>query len=221
MFFAAATVAAVLATAVSAQFPQTGSASVTPHDSYSSSIGALGCKLDTNRIAYWPAWPSCNPACIKLTHPESGRSRTVLHVDTSGGAYDISYQTWNWLTFGEDATANPQQGGGVNMNYELVGMDQCADILAPGNGRLALSAANSMGYFAGCKSDGGSWAANNMDLYNILNPVCTWGFDEVCSIDLSTGQNQATCPHILGLTSPLDLPVWNVQYGTGQLVRAL
>lgn len=27
---------------------------ITPHDMYSSSVGVLGCKIDTNRVAYWP-----------------------------------------------------------------------------------------------------------------------------------------------------------------------
>ena len=33
---------------------QEGGITVTPHEQYSSSIGALGCKLNTNRVAYWP-----------------------------------------------------------------------------------------------------------------------------------------------------------------------
>ncbi|KAH0006683.1 hypothetical protein KCU78_g12180, partial [Aureobasidium melanogenum] len=31
-----------------------GTISATPHVEYSSSIGVLGCKINTNRVAYWP-----------------------------------------------------------------------------------------------------------------------------------------------------------------------
>lgn len=39
------------AAASAASLPRSQSASITPHDMYSSSVGALGCKLDTNRVA--------------------------------------------------------------------------------------------------------------------------------------------------------------------------
>lgn len=83
-FAAAATVAALVSSAA-ADITGSGDISVTPHDMYSSSIGVLGCKVDTNRIAYFPAWPGCDNLCIRLTYQD--RSLTVLHIDTSGGAY--------------------------------------------------------------------------------------------------------------------------------------
>ncbi|KAH8743801.1 hypothetical protein F5883DRAFT_655563 [Diaporthe sp. PMI_573] len=68
-------------------FPLTGSVKVTPHDKFSSTIGAFGCKVDVNRIAYWPYWPDCS--------------------DVSGGAHDISFDTFQYLAFGSFATSSP------------------------------------------------------------------------------------------------------------------
>lgn len=90
-----------------------GTYSVTPHASYSSSVGVLGCKIDYNRVAYWPMEVDCDSMCIKLTN--NGKSLTVLHVDTSGGAYDISYDAWSQLNCGVPGSAQTCVGGGVNM----------------------------------------------------------------------------------------------------------
>lgn len=90
-----------------------GTYSVTPHTSYSSSVGVLGCKIDYNRVAYWPMEVDCDSMCIKLTN--NGKSLTVLHVDTSGGAYDISYDAWSQLNCGVPGSAQTCVGGGVDM----------------------------------------------------------------------------------------------------------
>jgi hypothetical protein len=97
--------------------PTSGVVSVTPHDQYSSSIGVLGCKFNTNRAAYWPFWPGCDRMCIELSY--NGQSLHVLHVDQSGGAYDISYDAWNTLVTGQSATVSPTQGGGAQMSYQV------------------------------------------------------------------------------------------------------
>jgi hypothetical protein len=60
----------------------------TPHDKYSSSVGVLGCKINTNRVAYWPGSVDCNNICVKLSY--NGRSVNLLRIDQSGGAYDVS-----------------------------------------------------------------------------------------------------------------------------------
>lgn len=191
---------------------RTTSASVTPHDQYSSSIGVVGCKIDTNRVAYWPMSVDCNNICVKVSY--EGRSLNLLKIDTSGGAYDISYDAWNYLGFGSSAKDDPQQGGGIAMEYEFVDADECADLLD--DGKLPLTAANSMNYVAACLAEPDSWVAKNHELINILDPVCHYGYDEVCSLDLSVS-NQPTCPHTLGLNTPLDpaQPVYNIGYGTG------
>lgn len=94
-----------------------GTYSVTPHDAYSSSIGVLGCKVDVNRIAYWPETPDCSNMCVKLTH--NGNSLTVLHIDTSGGAHDISYDAWSQLNCGVPGSDGTCQGGGVDMECKF------------------------------------------------------------------------------------------------------
>lgn len=217
--FALLSFVSALAIVAKADLPPPGTVSVTPHDMYSSSIGALGCKLNTNRVAYWPATPSCNNLCIQLRY--QNRTLNVLHIDASGGAYDVSYDAWNYLGFGVSAQTSPQEGGGITMSYTTVPMDQCTDLLAGAGGKLALSASNSINFVAECYEQSGSWVSQNYALYNIVTPVCTYGFDETCTIDLAAGQNQPTCPHTLGLTVPLTTdPVYNIQYGTGKLVLA-
>lgn len=189
-------------------------ASITPHDQYSSSIGVLGCKINTNRVAYWPSSVGCSDLCVKVSH--AGRSVHLLKIDTSGGAYDISYDAWNYLGFGESAKDDPQMGGGIDMEYENVDMKECEDLLD--DGKLPLSAANSMNYVAACLAEPESWVAKNHVLYNIADPVCTIGHDEKCSLDLAVS-NQPDCPSGLGMPGDLKgAKVTNIAYGTGEEV---
>ncbi|KAF4429607.1 hypothetical protein F53441_13990 [Fusarium austroafricanum] len=166
---------------------QSGSCSVTPHDQYSSSIGVLGCKINTNRI------------------------------DSSGGAHDISYDAWNYLGFGSSASKNPQQGGGIAMDYEYVHASKCKDLMD--DGKLPLAAANSMNYVASCLSEPGSWVAQNYQLYNINDPVCKHGVNEKCHLNLAVS-NQPECPSGLGAVKDLNLKVENILYGSGKKVAA-
>ncbi|KAJ7437852.1 hypothetical protein B0H11DRAFT_2163797 [Mycena galericulata] len=193
---------------------------VTPHASYSSSIGVLGCKVDVNRIAYFPTTPDCNNMCLQVTH--GAQTLNLLHIDQSGGAYDISYDAWNYLYTGKSATVAPVAGGAIDMQVTPVDMSHCLPILNGTNtaGKLPLSASNSMDYYANCVSEPSSWAASNMLLLNILDSQCHFGYDEICTIDLATS-NQATCPHQLGLNTALTTePVYNIQYSSGTLALA-
>ena len=192
--------------------------SVTPHDSYSSSVGVLGCKINTNRVAYWPLAVGCDDLCVKVTNGD--RSLNLLRVDQSGGAYDISYDAWNYLSTGQSATVNPTSGGGISMQYETVDMSECSDLFLTDDKKLPLEAANSMNYVASCTSQASSWVAQNYDLYNIANAVCTLGVDEKCTLDLAVS-NQPSCPSQLGLQTPLSEAVKNIQYGTGTVVAAV
>ncbi|KAI3572937.1 hypothetical protein IWW34DRAFT_891138 [Fusarium oxysporum f. sp. albedinis] len=191
------------------------SASITPHDQYSSTIGVLGCKIDTNRVAYWPGTVDCNNICVKVSN--EGRDVHLLKIDSSGGAHDISYDAWNYLGFGESATKNPQQGGGVVMDYEFVHASRCNEILD--NGKLPLSAASSMTYVASCLDEPTSWVAQNYELYNINEPTCKHGVDEKCHLNLAVS-NQPECPCSLGSASNLNLKVENIIYGSGKSVVA-
>ena len=144
-----------------------------------------------------------------------------MRVDQSGGAHDISYDAWNTLYTGSGAAQDPQMGGGVDMTYENVDMSECADLLLNSNGKLGLTAANSMNYVSSCISEPSSWVAQNYALYNIADAVCTLGVDEQCTLDLATS-NQPSCPHQLGVQTPLTTcPVYNLAYGTGKSTLAV
>ncbi|KAG4278269.1 hypothetical protein FPRO04_13944 [Fusarium proliferatum] len=190
-------------------------ASITPHSFYSSSVGVPGCKINTNRVAYWPSSVDCNNICVEVSY--NGRSVNLLKVDKSGGAHDISYDAWNYLGFGESAAKDPQEGGGIVMNYEYVHASKCKDLLD--DGKLPLSAANSMNYVATCLEEPQSWVASNFVLYNIYDPVCKYGVNEKCHLNLAIS-NQAECPSTLDSTSELNLNVKNIMYGSGKSVTA-
>lgn len=196
------------------------SISATPHASYSSSIGVLGCKINTNRVAYWPMAVDCDSLCVKLSY--GSRSVHLLRVDQSGGAYDVSYDAWNYLQTGKSAKDDPIAGGGVAMTYENASMSECKSLLrSSAGGKLPLSAANSMNFVASCLEQEGSWVGDNYVLFNILDPICSMGYDEKCDLDWDAGENQATCDHTLGLQTELTSdPVYNIEYPTGQEVLA-
>ncbi|KAK6951921.1 hypothetical protein Daesc_006446 [Daldinia eschscholtzii] len=205
-----ASAAAVYAATIPAR-DTSGSISVTPHDRYSSSAGVLGCKIDTNRVAYWPSNVDCDNLCVKVT--ANGRTVHLLKVDTSGGAHDISYDAWNYLNNGQSARDAPTTGGGISATFKNVAWSECAGLIKEPKGRLALSAANGMNFYGTC-------GHTKTVLYNIDNPVCTRGYDEVCT--LASGANQATCAHQLGSPDALtSQPVWNIDYGTGKLSLAV
>jgi hypothetical protein len=96
MFFSVATLAALAASTSALAIPTKREAiSITPHDAYSSSVGVLGCKINTDRVAYWPSAVSCDKMCVRVS--ANGRSVNLLKIDTSGGAYDIAYDAYNYL----------------------------------------------------------------------------------------------------------------------------
>ncbi|KAH6960213.1 hypothetical protein DER45DRAFT_627288 [Fusarium avenaceum] len=190
--------------------------SITPHDFFSSSVGVLGCHINTNRVAYWPSEVSCDNICVKLSY--GGRSLHLLKIDRSGGAYDISYDAWNYLVFGKSAKDEPHMGGGVQMTTESVPASECNDLLH--NGRLPVSAPNSVNYISNCLQQPNSFVANNYEFINMLDSSCKFGYDEVCTFDPATS-NQPQCPHTLGVAhQPTGQKVVNIEYGTGKEVIA-
>ncbi|KAG7103916.1 hypothetical protein HYQ45_018596 [Verticillium longisporum] len=189
----------------------------TPHEQYSSSVGVLGCKIDTNRVAYWPAAISCNDICVEVQH--EGRKVKLLRIDRSEGAYDMSYDAWNYLYTGKSARDEPAVGGPVEMQYRNLSASDCDDLIHTKGSRLPLSAPNSMNFLASClDAPDDNWVKDNHVLYNVLDPLCTVGRDEECELDWPAA-NQAVCPHTMGEPVPLkDKSVVNVQYGTGDSV---
>jgi hypothetical protein len=195
-----------------------GTVWATPHDSYSSSVGVLGCKINTDRVAYWPGSIDCNNICVSLSY--GGREVRLLRIDQSGGAHDVSYDAWNYLYTGFSATAQPTAGGAIAMEYADVDASECADLIRTSDGKLPLSAANSMNFLASCLEQRDSWVSNNYAVFNILDPICTWGIDEQCSLDYPA-HNQAQCPSTLGTPAALTTdPVYNIRYPTGEKVLA-
>lgn len=202
-----------------------GTVWITPHDSYSSSVGVLGCKVDTNRIAYWPASVDCDDVCVEVAL--GGRTVTLLRVDQSQGAYDISYDAWNYLQTGASARDQPTAGGAVAATWRRRPVAACAGLLrTPGN-RLPLSAANSMNFLSDClAARPASWVARHHVLYNVLDPLCAWGRDEECALPpgFPVAANQPACPAgTLGVPDPLTVahPVYNIRYPTGEEVNAV
>ncbi|KAK1658046.1 hypothetical protein BDP55DRAFT_594802 [Colletotrichum godetiae] len=186
---------------------------IKPHALYGSSVGVLGCKINHNRVAYWPSDVDCDAICVKVSH--GVRSLHLLQVDESQGSYDISYDAWNYLVTGKSALEAPTTGGGVEMDYEFVEAEECVHLLS--HGKLPLSASNSMTYLGKCLSQPTSWVAQNYELYNIpQGNDCQYGYDETCIVDLALGLNPV-CPHILGFPAVLKgHTVVNIPYPVGQ-----
>ncbi|KAG5978014.1 hypothetical protein E4U55_006414 [Claviceps digitariae] len=191
----------------------------TPHDSYSSSVGVLGCKINTNRVAYWPQSVDCDNICVQVEYED--RRVNLLRIDQSTGAHDMSYDAWNYLYTGNSATDKPTAGGAVEMKYRNVDASKCRALIYTEGSKLPLSAANSMNFLASCLQQPGSWVANNYMTLNIADAICTLGVDEQCKLDWP-GSNQPTCPHTLGQPVMLkDDPVYNIQYPSGRRVLAI
>ncbi|EMR87677.1 hypothetical protein BcDW1_3673 [Botrytis cinerea BcDW1] len=193
---------------------------VTPHAQFGSSIGVLGCMINTNRVAYWPTYPDCGASmCVQVSY--GGRSVNLLHIDHSGGAHDISYDAWNYLYTGQSATVKPEQGGGILATYTTQPMSACSDLILSPDKKLPFSAGNSMNYISACTLAGPNWISQNSGLWNIATSTCTYGVDEECTLDLKTSNNPV-CPSQLGLQTPLSsMPVFDLVYGTGKSVLAL
>ncbi|KAM3075550.1 hypothetical protein ACMFMG_007692 [Clarireedia jacksonii] len=201
---------------------------ITPHDQYGSSAGILGCKINTNRAAYWPAPVDCGESmCLKLSR--EGRDVYVLRVDQSRPgpngeqpAHDVSYDAWNYLYTGYWASEQPVQGGGIDITYTTVPMTDpnCQALITSSDKNIGVSAANSGNYVSQCQADPSSWVSTHLTLWNIATNTCTLGYDEVCTLDLAVS-TQASCGHMLGSQNPLTtVPVYNSQYGTGVKVLA-
>ncbi|OAQ59125.1 cerato-platanin [Pochonia chlamydosporia 170] len=190
----------------------------TPHDSYSSSIGVPGCKINTNRVAYWPQSVDCNNICVSLEYQD--RQVYLLRIDQSAGAHDVSYDAWNYLYTGKSASDKPTSGGAVAMQYHNVDASKCRSLLHTKDGKLPLSAANSMNFLTSCLAQPQSWVARNYMTLNIVDSICTLGVDEQCKLNWPDA-NQPSCPHILGgLVSLKNAPVYNIQYPSGKKVLA-
>lgn len=187
------------------------SVSVTPHEQFSSSVGVLGCLIDTNRVAYFPSFPSCKKPCLRLTNKDQGREVTVLHIDSSEGAHDISYDAWNYLKTGKSAKDDPQQGSGIDVETEQLSLDddECKALLNETDGKIPIMAKS---------PQWGMECPDNVEFRNIGTATCTTGKDEKCELS----GNQVKCPSgDSAATGKLEgMMVQNIEYGTGEVVDA-
>jgi hypothetical protein len=148
----------VLGSAIMASLVAAETHGITPHDMYSSLVSVLGCKVNTDRIAYWPMAVDCDNICVRVSY--AGRSVELLRIDQSGGAYDISYDAWNYLVTGKGAREAPTTGGAVNMEVTNIPASECFMYLKAGG--LPLSAPNSMNYVSSCLGQPNSWVAKEL-----------------------------------------------------------
>lgn len=192
-------------------FASAESVSVTPHEQFSSSVGVLGCLIDTNRVAYFPSFPDCKKPCLRLKDKEHGREITVLHIDSSEGAHDISYDAWNYLKTGKSAKDDPQQGNGIEVESEQLSLDddECKALLKDTDGKLPVMAKS---------PQWGLECPDNVEFLNIGTATCTTGKDEKCNVS----GDQVKCPSgDSGSVGDLKgMTVKNIEYGTGKEVDA-
>ena len=181
-----------------------GTIALDSHVEYSSSMGVIGCLVDTNRIAYFPMTPPCSNPCIKLTAP-NGNTINVLHIDQSGGSYDISMDAYKTLKYGsgwKSINALPEaKWDGVT--YEYVTMDQCASILP--NGTLPVIAKSPNKYVECAASEPQSFWATNTQFYDIDDTRCLRGVMQTC--EMVPPNNTPTCANgkMAGMSGQMPL----------------
>ncbi|KAJ4367830.1 hypothetical protein N0V86_009667 [Didymella sp. IMI 355093] len=182
----------------------TGTIALDSHVEYSSSTGVIGCLINTNRIAYFPMMPPCSNPCIKLTAP-NGNSINVLHIDQSGGSYDISMDAYKTLKYGAGwksiNTLPEAKWDGVT--YEYVSMDQCGGILPQGT--LPVIAKSPNKYVECAASEPQSFWATHTQFYDIDDTRCLRGVMQTC--EMVPPNNTPTCANgkMAGMSGQMPL----------------
>ncbi|KAF2867499.1 hypothetical protein BDV95DRAFT_582280 [Massariosphaeria phaeospora] len=183
-----------------------GSASFTPHDSFQGQ-GVLGCKIDINRVTYFPSYDNLN-YCVKAS--SKGRSVHLLQVGWSASElHEMSWDAWNYLNSGKSAYDYPTYGGGIPGTWEKVPNEECKDLIKTSDGAFPVQYTEVPTYLA-LKAAGAP-----AHLYNFWDPQCNNGIDEVCKLPDFAGANMAECPsgpasktafagHIQDLKIPID-----------------
>ncbi|KAG9202703.1 hypothetical protein G6514_003955 [Epicoccum nigrum] len=181
-----------------------GTIALDSHVEYSSSMGVIGCLVNTNRIAYFPMTPPCSNPCIKLTAP-NGKSINVLHIDQSGGSYDISMDAYKTLKYGAGwASINAlPEAKWDGVKYEYVPMDQCKDILP--EGKLPVLAKSPNKYVECAASEPQSFWAKNTQFYDIDDTRCLRGVMQKC--EMVPPNNTPTCANgkMAGMSGQMPL----------------
>lgn len=165
----------------SLQSPNISSVALDSHVQYSSSLGVIGCLIDTNRVAYWPSAPPCDNPCVKLTAP-NGNTITVLHIDQSGGSYDISMDAYKTIKHGSNwrSINNASEAKWPGVTWEYVNMSECAGIIPSGN--LPVIAKSPNKYISCVASAPQSFWATHTTFYDIDDQRCLRGVMQTCQV---------------------------------------
>lgn len=158
---------------------------LTPQADYASSLGILGCKVNTDLVVSWPKAADCESLCVRIT--TNTRSLHLLQVDQSISAYGISNYVFDILISGENRPA----GEGALIEYEFVSTRECSHILL--EEALPLSADIGLGFLTQCLSNSSTWVAQNYRLFNFHDSQCREGSEEECDLDLNIRQ-RPFCP---------------------------
>ncbi|KAF2874271.1 hypothetical protein BDV95DRAFT_441101, partial [Massariosphaeria phaeospora] len=165
---------------------------LTPHTAFQATAGVLGCKVNVNRVSYFPIVPTCMTICMKIT--AKARSILVLNIGTSGGAWELSWDAWNYLNTGKNATENPTKNDGIPFQWQFVETTECAHLIYTEDGKIPVRAVD-LAYYRQCPN-------GTAQLYNIQSTQCTFGVDERCK-EPQSGIDLAICPSQLGINTPL------------------
>lgn len=192
-----------LASSTASRITGPTSLAITPHSQFSSSLGLVGCMVNTSRMAYWPECiDTCRGSCYKVTH--GSRSVYLLHADNSGGAHDISAEAMIYLTDGTTPSQpNHLQSGPVTMQVEPADFSQCTYILK--DSKFWMSALHPTAY-TDCigHSDAGTFMLDNAGFLNIDDPTAlTSGtMDDTCKWDDASAG--VTCGKGLGAANAIQ-----------------
>lgn len=154
-----------------------------------SGVGALGCKVNPNMVAYQPGPVNCDNICVQVSY--QGRSVVLLNVGQPQVNFGVSYDAWNYLGFGVSAYMSAQPAAVLPMSWDYVSNELCRGLMY--QGQLPLGVGAGSGFAQYCTANQpNSWVANNHMIWN-LSDSCGQGHDEVC--DMAWGTNNPTCPH--------------------------
>lgn len=184
----------------------------TPHVQFASSAGVLGCKININRVGYLPTFPGCDNMCVRIRNPVTDFQLTVLHVDQSQGAHDISADAFAFLITGKGALGQTVPSDPTEMEYSVVPMEQCHEHIHTEGNKMPIIAVNPNAVVNCMQNSPRSWLARNHVLLNYANSCCTLGSETVCSFPSPYyGGAQPVCEKgVLGLQTPCKTQAMNI-----------
>jgi len=145
---------------------------ITPHahedGQFSSSIGALECKVNTGHVTSFPSVDACNPICYQFKSPVNGAVMRAFGIDQSGGAHDVSRTVYRAMT-GQNA-----DGGLFEVEVKELPSSHCEEYWDG-----SITGWNPNVYFS-CPP--GSWMHDHAKLLDYQDLHCKLGTGQVCSV---------------------------------------